>query len=429
MEQFEFKIDPFFSFFAILEQGFCLSKVDHDVVLNTFDGKMNALQELREQLCAYPSDIPVLQGANNEKEQNAILYSHLKELSGKVYGGQITNIDRCKEFLSSRFGIKTEGIDGAYQAYRSFFEDNRNCIEANFKGVCDFYENASIKPANLPTDAQMPKTTGAYLDAMRHFFSVPSDQKPTIYLHAFPDDPHLSGWSTDNSPHQTFCTKRLEDDDKYVGDTNLLKRRMGTAMHEATHWMFANSPIMEEFKKVPDERVPAIQQFISTMETYFDKKKSENIGETYPNISPLGALHEALASSTSPILRPDSMDNFDYKTAQMYYGFNAGNELARVVYPIFHEYIASGKKISDGFFERVVSDKEFQRCFGAQDHSEEQTKKSSIGQILRECSNAKGKGVDESQSDVFAPVRTPVPQQLDAASVMMLRNQNKTNGH
>ncbi|MBR4927539.1 MAG: hypothetical protein IKY98_04345 [Alphaproteobacteria bacterium] len=425
MEQIEFKGDVFTGFFPFIGTVFSLDVRKNDNMLNAFNGQLEGVRKLRDRLINYPSDVPAFQGVKNQEEHRKILSGQLMELFNQVRNGQISDINGLTNFLSSRFGVKTDEIEACYQSYRSFFEENRSCIDTNLKAMRHIYSDGPIQMPNLPTDENMPKTTGAFLESMRHFFEVPADKKPTVCLHPFPDDPHLSGWANADTINQTFCTKRLETDDKYVEGTTMLSRRIGTPMHEIGHWMFFNSAMIGEFEKTSAERSPAVQQFISTMEAYFSKYPEEN----YSSPSPLGAMHEALASSAGVVMRPDSMKDFDYKTAELYWGFKAGNDLARIVYPIFHEYIASGKTMSDGFFERLVSDKEFQRCFGAQDHSEEQTKKSSICQILRECSNAKGKGVDESQSDVFAPVRTPVPQQLDAAGIMMLRNQNKTNGH
>lgn len=392
MEQVEFKSDVFTGFFPFIGTVFSLGVRENDNMLNAFNGQLDGIRKLRDRLINYPSDVPALQGAKNQEEHRKILSGQLMEMFNQVRNGQISDINGLTNFLSSRFGVKTDEIETCYQAYRSFFEENRSCIDTNLNAMRHIYSDGPIQMPNLSTDENMPKTTGAFLESMRHFFEVPADKKPTVCLHPFPDDPHLSGWAGTDTINQTFCTKRLETDDKYVDGTTMLSRRIGTPMHEIGHWMFFNSAMIGEFEKTPAERSPAVQQFISTMEAYFSKYPEKN----YSSPSPLGAMHEALASSAGVVIRPDSMKDFNYKTAELYWGFKAGNDLARVVYPIFHEYIASGKKISDGFFDRVVSDENFQKRFCTHESQEMSSKKNTLKQTLAEHSlgeNGKVSGI------------------------------------
>ncbi len=383
MDNISFKTDEFVNFSFLFLAGFAFNKREYDTMLNTFDGQLEVVRNLRHQLLAYPSEITELQGATDLKQHHQILYGKVNELLKQLSSGEISDMSGLKNFLSTRFGVKTDGIDTDYKFYCSFFEDNQECIQKNLNAMRHIYSDNPIQMPNLPTDSHMPQTTGDYLTAMRRFFDVPTDKKPTVYLHPFPDDPHMSGWSTVDGPHQTFCTKRLESDDKYVDGTTMLSRRVVTPLHETAHWMFDNSPMMDEFKKLPEERSPAVQKFISVMEDKFKKNPETN----YHNPSPLGAIHEALASSADVVMRSEEMmKDFDYKTAELYYGFKAGNDLARVVYPIFHEYIANGKSMSDGFFDRIVSDKNFQEKFCSLAQGNEHKKDSTLNQTLASVS-------------------------------------------
>ena len=379
MQQINFKIDEFIGFYSLFELGFRLKKERHDTLLENFEDSFDGMRNLRDKLLSVSSEVPAFQKAQDEKEKKSILFNNLKELSKQVCCGKISSVDGVINFIDSRLGVKVDGLRNDYESYCSFIQKNHECLETNLKTMKHIYDDKQISSPNLSTDEIMPKTTGAYLDAMRNFFEVPSDKMlPTVHLHPFPEDPHLSGWATSNGIHQTLCVKRLESDDKYIDNTTMLARRVGTPLHESAHWMFENSPIMESFKKETKNPSPAVQHFISVMDRYL----KENPEKDYYAPSPVSVMHEALASSAGIVLRPDSMKNFDYTKDELYYGFKAANDLARVVYPIFHEYIASGKKISDGFFERVISDDNFKKQFCLSDQNNVTKKTSTLQKTL-----------------------------------------------
>lgn len=406
MEQIEFKSDAFLSFYSLFNMGFMLGKKDHDTALNTFGNQFEWMRRVRDTLLTYPSSLPAFQGITDKKEFFPALFAHIKGIQADVYDGKISNVEQLSQALSDRFGMEKLDLSDSYQSYQAFFSQNEETINKNLNAIRYIYNDAPIQMPNLPVDADMPKTTGAYLESMRHFFEVSTDKNPTVCLHPFPDDPKMSGWASDLGPHQTFCTKRLESNDKYVGDTTLLSRRTGTAMHEAAHWMFENGLIRKEFDKVPPESSSSVGRFISIMERYFNKNKETN----YHSPTPLATMHEALASSASTVMRPDSMKDFNYKTAELYWGFKAGNDLARIVYPIFHEYIASGKKMSDGFFDRVLSDEKFQQHFGVYEADQSSEKKSTLSQTLASCAIDTAKTAD-TQRDILPPQQTPMGRQ------------------
>ena len=377
METLLLKSDKFVSFYTLLEGAFW--DVKDNSVIAAFDGQLDGLKNLANRLLTYPSDIPALQGATDKNQHLQNLFGKLKNMSSEVFEGNISDIDGLKNYFSLHFGFKSDELESSYQSYSSFFEKNNKCIHENVEAMRYIYNDRPIQMPNLPTDSIMPKTTGSYIETMRKFFEVPSDKMiPTVHLHPFPEDPHLSGWATSNGIHQTLCVKRLESDDKYIDNTTMLARRVGTPLHESAHWMFENSPIMESFKKETKNPSPAVQHFISVMDRYL----KENPEKDYYAPSPVSVMHEALASSAGVVLRPDSMKNFDYTKDELYYGFKAGNDLARVVYPIFHEYIASGKKISDGFFERVISDDNFKKQFCLSDQNNVTKKTSTLQKTL-----------------------------------------------
>ncbi len=407
MEQIEFKSDAFLSFYSLFNMGFMFGKKDQDTALNTFGNQFEWMCRVRDTLLTYPSPLPAFQGITDKKEFFPALFAHIKGMQADVYDGKISNVEQLSQALSDRFGMEKLDLSDSYQAYQDFFSQNEGIINTNLDMMRHIYNDTPIQMPNLPVDADMPKTTGAYLEAMRRFFEVSTDKNPTVCLHPFPDDPKMSGWASDLGPHQTFCTKRLESDDKYVGETTLLSRRTGTAMHEAAHWMFENGLTRKEFDKAPSTSSSSVGRFISIMERYFNKNKETN----YHSPTPLGAIHEALASSAGVVMRSDSMKDFDYKTAELYWGFKAGNDLARIVYPIFHEYIASGKTMSDGFFDRVISDKNFQQHFGVYEDVQSSEKKGTLSQTLASCTVDNAKTTNAPQRDILPPQRTPVGRQ------------------
>lgn len=318
MSEIEFKTDEMLGFYSLWVDALISPSEDRDKVLSAFENP-----DIKELVNATPNSFNGLSKTLGKFEQ-------------KILNGEVSNIDGFMDLIVQTFENNgAENIEPAlrksFGAYHEFCEkkETKDIIDGNLSAVKNFQKNEKIGYAKE-------------LDNLYVFFDVPADNKCVCYLNPYPDKPFNDGSAMDGFFKQNFVVKRLEEDSAYLENSTILMRKTSTPLHEASHFLFGKSEIKQDFWGGKGEGVGKLRKVLTQQLEKYPDKRGEN-----------ATFDEALASCSSAIMTEKRQgklaDNHEW-----YHGFEAANELAPHVYPLYKEYLSQGKKMDDAFFGRLA---------------------------------------------------------------------------
>ena len=223
----------------------------------------------------------------------------------------------------------------AFKAYNDFFEKNKENINKNI----DAMDKAQIAYSDD-------------FDRLYKCFNIPSDKKCTCFLNPFPKDKINDGISNSENFSMDYSFNRVENENNYVENSDILKRKLSTPFHEATHFMFNNSQLK---KDIENENNPEMNSVLHKMISKFEKKgKGDNKAPREElKFYAVGAINEAFAACSTALYNEKTTGKPAANDDEWYHGWKVANDLARQMYPSFKEYVSSGKAFDNTFFMKV----------------------------------------------------------------------------
>lgn len=319
MAEIEFKTNEMLGFCSLWVDTLISSRENTETVFSTFENP-----NIKELANAIPNSFNGLSKTLGDLERN-------------ILSGEVKNIDDFLGAIAQSFENNgAEKIEPAlrksFEAYHGFFEKSqtKETINDNLTAV-----------RNLQKDENL-----GYLKELENlytFFDVSADKKCVCYLNPYPEKPLNDGSAIGGSFKQNFSVKKLEENSAYIDNSTVLARKVSTPLHEATHFLFAQSEIKQDFLNGKGGGIESFRQVLGEqLEKYPDKRGGN------------ATFDEALASCSSAIITEKRQgklaDNHEW-----YHNFEAANKIAPHVYPLYKEYISQGKKMDDAFFGRLAA--------------------------------------------------------------------------
>lgn len=318
MAEIEFKTNEMLGFYSLWVDTLISSREDKEKVFSTFENP-----DIREFANAIPNSFNGLSKTLGDLERN-------------ILNGQVKNRNDFLEMIVKDFENNgAEKIESAlrksFEAYHKFFEKSqtKETISDNLAAV-----------RKLQKDEKLGYSKE--LENLYTFFDVSSDKKCVCYMNPYPEKPLNDGSAIGGSFKQNFSVKRLENDSEYIENSTVLARKVSTPLHEATHFLFAQSEIKQSFLNGTGSGIEEFRKVLAKQLEKHPDKRGEN-----------ATFDEALASCSSAIVTEKRQgkltDNHEW-----YHKFEAANNIAPHVYPLYKEYVSHGKKMDDAFFGRLA---------------------------------------------------------------------------
>lgn len=330
-----------------------------DAVKSVFEAFEN--KDISEIMHAFPTPL------------NSETFAALKEIKYLADVGDISDISSLQEVVSKHLNSTdaermNNSFGKAFEAYDEFYGKSLDNIAFNI---------ATLEKGQVDSQSGYKKE----LSSLYVFFDIPKDLECRCYINPFPGKTLGDGVAAANGVSQNYSLQRTEDDDNYIGSSNLLKRKSSTPFHEATHFLFENSGLKEELLNPQN---PGMKKVMDNLASYFEgNPQLKNNGRQSAQQNALSAINESLAVCSTALLNekitgkpvPDGKD--------WYVGFEAANKLAPQVYPLYKEYITHNQKFDDNFFIKLSENMSY---FKSNDKALEKASVSKIEELKQRCS-------------------------------------------
>ncbi|MBO4521479.1 MAG: hypothetical protein J5787_09785 [Alphaproteobacteria bacterium] len=281
-------------------------------------------------------------------------FACINDLHDAVQKGEVQTIEQLTHFVFDKqpghhFSEEQQAeaakkLTGEYIRYHEVYQKHTSVAE-----------KWAEKNQELEND---PKTGySAELDKLCDLFGVTKDQTFHAVL-AFTPNKKIEGqaWPRGFIQYSDFSDYYASKDNpqEFVEGTPVQVKKISTPLHEATHIMFKQAGLEG---KLNNPQSPGMQRLIDAMEKEID------LDDPKKRISPqmsvrwnaVRAVDEAIAASTGKMvdikygLCGNDPENPDVK--EWYAGFKPANDLAPFAFSLIRDYMKSGKKIDDRFFD------------------------------------------------------------------------------
>ncbi len=316
----KFTSNPVYSFYGLYRN--CMQ--NPEMAVNAIKGfEDERLKSLMEVIPAKGSDARIKSDLIQKEigRQNISNYEGLKKLWSEYLPQEVDTLDNV--------------LKPAFEAYSSFYNENKETIDKNIETMNSaqaVYEN---ELANL-----------------YKCFSISDDKQCCCYLNPFPENKIIDGISNSENVSMDYSLNKNEDSNNYIENSNILKRKASTPFHETTHFLFFNS----QFKKdVENESSPQMKTLLNNVIRSFEKNgnQEDKTSREQKKCFAIGAINEAFAACSSALYNEKTTGQPVANKNEWYHGWKQANDLTRQMYPLFKEYIKTGKPFDNEFANRL----------------------------------------------------------------------------
>lgn len=316
----KFTSNPVYSFYGLYRH--CMQ--NPEMATNAIKGFEN------EKLMSLMEVIP-------EKGTNARIKSN--SIQKEIVRQNISSYEGLKKLLSEYLPQEVDTLDKvlkpAFEAYSSFYDENKEAIDKN------------IETMNSTQAVYRNELTNLY-----KCFSISEDKQCCCYLNPFPKNKIIDGISNSENVSMDYSLNKNEDLNNYIENSNILKRKASTPFHETTHFLFFNS----QFKKdIENESSLQMKTLLNSVIKSFEKNGNQDAktSRDQKKIFAIGAINEAFAACSSALYNEKTTGQPVANKNEWYHGWKQANDLTRQMYPLFKEYIKTGKPFDDAFADRL----------------------------------------------------------------------------
>lgn len=275
-------------------------------------------------------------------QKGSFTWGAISQVESLITERNISSLEELKHLLVEKFEPNdakniSDAFDKAFPAYHDFFEKN----------------SANIR-ANLSVLKQEQNGYANELNAIYTGFGIDKQKMCTCYINPFPGKTTGDGRSNPrgDTSVMNYSVVRLEADDNYLNGSNILQRKASTPLHETTHSLFYASELKLQLEGNPQG---GMQKTMDILTRYFDADSNEkkNIRASSKD-NAVAAINEAFAVCATGLYNEKRTGKPVKDNDQWYHGFEAANQLAPIMYPMFKYYLEQGKMFDDRFFQHLA---------------------------------------------------------------------------
>ncbi len=271
------------------------------------------------------------------QSSNFRLKKQLGQIQQQISSGKIEDFSILAETLKENIPAKDlTVIQKAYAAYSDFFEINKNRIQNN-----------------VDTLNQSQNLYALELKNIYKCFGISEDKKCPCFVNPFPKNKFIDGISNENGVCMNYSLTREENQDNYIENSDILKRKSSTPFHEATHFCFFNSQIKKDIEN--GNNLPMKNVLKNLMNIFEQKGKDKAIKASKEELKAcaIGVINEGFAACSSALYNEKTQGTPVKNNNEWYHGWKEANDFARQMYPLFKEYVSEGKSFDTEFFNRL----------------------------------------------------------------------------
>ena len=206
----------------------------------------------------------------------------------------------------------------------------------------------SIQKYNQAAQAAQDDPEHGYIQDVEKLYNFFGTDKSTQCYGILTPTPkkQVDGYATGNAVLCFYDPQRTEENDNYLGDSPLLKRKISIPFHETTHILFGHSAIKQDLIHA---RGDGVRNLLTMLAQYFEKypeNKSAFSAQLPIAENSLLAIDEAIASCSSALVN----NKYNIQQEKFYFNFEGANELAKAIFPVYTDYLCQNKKMDDQFF-------------------------------------------------------------------------------
>lgn len=262
--------------------------------------------------------------------------SKMRSIIGKIHEFNITDITGLKSLIKDKLDTQTlEILESAFEAYKEFYAKNKKNIDNNL--------------IVMDTEQQ---TYQRELAKLYKCFDISPETICSCYLNPFPKNKINDGISNNKSVSMDYSLNKTEDANNYVSNSDILKRKLSTPFHEATHFLFNNSQLK---KDIEEEKYPQINSVLNQVISKFEKKGNGTASRDEIKPFAIGAINEAFAACSSALYNEKTTGKPVTNDNEWYHGWKEASDLAKQMYPLFKKYLNEGKSFDCQFFAKLSS--------------------------------------------------------------------------
>lgn len=272
--------------------------------------------------------------------KNRKTLSNIQKVQGIIGEQNVQNIADLQKILNENFDKEnaeqlTEAIKKALPEFNKFLTEN--------KGVID-------NDLNVLRETQ--KVYGKELSALYKCLGVDGNKQGVVFINPSPVKPLGDGISTSLNASMNYSLHRDEDGANYLADSNILRRKSSTPFHETTHFLFNNSKVKAELS---NPTTVGAEKLMKWLTSEFDKKPEEKRVGNDSAANAIGAMNELFAVCSTALYNEKTTGKPIKDGDKWYHGFEMPNRLAPVVYPLFKDYVNSGRPFDGDFYENIYA--------------------------------------------------------------------------
>ncbi len=263
---------------------------------------------------------------------------NIQKVHGLIGKEDVQTINELQKILDENFHpedakLLGTAISKALPDFQKFLDNNKSEIAQDIK-----------------TLNQSQQTYKNDLSELYTCLEVNSNKKCTVYVNPYPTTPLYDGISNEQNVVMNYSLSQNEVKENYVADSNLLKRKISTPFHEATHYLFNNSTLKE---RLNGSTTGEMKKFMNYLTTHFEQNPQERKIHKGAHENAVAAVNESLAVCSTALYNEKMYGQPVKDGDKWYHGFEMANRLAPIMYPYYKQYIQSGKKFDDGFFKYI----------------------------------------------------------------------------
>lgn len=270
--------------------------------------------------------------------KNRKTLSNIQKVQGIIGEQNVQNIADLQKILNENFDKEnaeqlTEAIRKALPEFKKFLTENKNVIDNDLK-VLD----------------ETQKVYGRELSTLYKCLGVDENKKGVVFINPSPVRPLGDGISTSLNASMNYSLSKDEDSANYLANSNILSRKSSTPFHETTHFLFNNSKVKAELSNPTTEGAKKLMKWLTEE---FDKKPEEKRVGNDSGKNAIGAMNELFAVCSTALYNEKTTGKPIKDGDKWYHGFEMPNRLAPVVYPMYKDYINSGRSFDGAFYEDI----------------------------------------------------------------------------
>lgn len=322
----EFKVNPIYSCYCLWS--------------GTLNGSGDKSFDEKRKMFAASFNSPEISGLVDATLpwKNRKTLSNIQKVQGIIGEQNVQNIADLQKILNENFDKEnaeqlTEAIRKALPEFKKFLTENKNVIDNDLKVL-----------------AETQKVYGKELSTLYKCLGVDENKKGVVFINPSPVRPLGDGISTSLNASMNYSLSKDEDSANYLANSNILIRKSSTPFHETTHFLFNNSKVKAELSNPTTEGAKKLMKWLTEE---FDKKPEEKRVGNDSGKNAIGAMNELFAVCSTALYNEKTTGKPIKDGDKWYHGFEMPNRLAPVVYPMYKDYINSGRSFDGAFYEDI----------------------------------------------------------------------------